>query len=183
MTLGEEQYNAKLSVYYIPDSVFFVSAVNSGFEIVRVGVYKDSTVYINRLEKLVYVVKSNEIGYPAPITFEDLEYLINKERICSDYDGNLVNDTSVTVNRSENNVVKEIEYSSSDLAIKRFEFFQKKTGEYVVGKKNTTNTIQIYSNYLLGHFIIEGSKGEIKYDSEINVDLSVNRRKYDIIYL
>ncbi|MEX0982278.1 MAG: hypothetical protein WD577_13120 [Bacteroidales bacterium] len=179
--LKEEQYNAKLSIYYIPDSVFFVSATNSGFEIVRIGVFKDSTVYINRVENVVFIVKLMELGFPAPISFEDIEYLVNKQLICNGFD--VSGDSSITVNRSINNVVKEIEYSSVNFSLKRFEFFQKKTGEYVVGKQTLTNGIVIYSNYLLGHFMIEGSEGEIEYDREINVDLSINRRKYDIVYL
>ena len=183
LMLGEDQYRAKLSLYYLPDSVFFVSAVNSGFEIVRIGVFEDSIVYINRIDKMVYIVENSKVGFPAPVYFKDIEYLINKQLICKEKNIDVVGDTSIIVNRSVKDVVKEIEYSARDLALIRFVFFQKKTGEYIVGEQTKTNSILIYSNYMVGHFMLEGNEGEIEYDKEIQVDLSINRRKYGVVYL
>ncbi len=181
--LDEEEYNAKVSLYYLPDSVFLVSAVNSGFEIVRIGVFKDSMVFINRLEKKVYLFKKSDFGFQPPVTFKDIEYLVNKKLVCKEGNAIVVGDSAVIVNRSVRNVLREIEYSSSDLALRRFEFFHKKTGEYVVGDQTMVNSLKILSNFFVGYFVIEGEGGEIEYDRDIGIELSINRRKYDIIYL
>jgi hypothetical protein len=183
LKLGEDQYSAKLSLYYRPDSIIFVSAVNAGFEIMRIGVFVDSIVYINRFDKMVYVLKTSEERSATPVTFEDMEYLMNNQSIREEENFQVIGDTAIVVNRSLKNVVKEIEYSAEDVTLKRFEFFQKKTGEYVVGQISGKNNIVIYSNFIVGHFIFEGSEGEVEYNREIKVDLSINRKKYDIVYL
>lgn len=178
-----EKYSARLSLYYIPDSVFFITAVNSGFEIVRLGISRDSIVYINRLDKLVYIYRNSLMGYPPPILFEDMENLINRQKICTS--GRLVKgeENNLLLDNSSQNISKKIYYSGADLGLINFEFFQKKTGEYIVGEKKTGGNFVFYSNYLIDNITLDAEGGELEFDRELTVDLSVNLTKYEIIHL
>ena len=180
--LGEESYDARLSMFYVPDSLFFVSAVNSGFEIVRIAVTKDSIIYINRLEKVVFIYKVNKLAPPPPMNFEDLEILVNKSKLCNLDEKEFTSNTELKIDRSEQNIAKEIIFSKFGLSLQKFEFFQKKTAEYVVGERRGKKEFVIYSNYLIDDLIIKTSGGVLEYDKEMNIDLSVNRKKYDIVY-
>ena len=181
--INEEQYSSKVSVYYLPDSVFMLSAVNAGFEIVRIGVSPDSTVYINRLDKLAYVIMNDGIGYAPPLLFGDLEQLVNKKLLCDQPGAARINDSTLLVDRSVQDIAKKIFYTMPGVQTSKFEFFQKKTGEYVVGEMNNPEKIIIYSNYIIDDLKIEAEGGAIEYDRMLNVNLSVNTRKYDIIHL
>lgn len=181
--INEEQYSSKVSIYYLPDSLFMLSAVNAGFEIVRVGVSPDSTVYINRLDKLAYVIPTNGAGYAPPLLFEDLERMVNKKLLCDQHEAARINDTTLLVDRSVQDIAKKIFYSMPGVKTSKFEFFQKKTGEYVVGELKDPGKIIIYSNYIVDDLKIEAVGGAIEYDRILNVNLSVNTRKYDIIHL
>ena len=67
--------------------------------------------------------------------------------------------------------------------VNKFEFFQKKTGEYVVGEMNDEKKIIIYSNYIVDDLTLQAEGGAVEYDRILNVNLSVNSRKYTIVYL
>lgn len=182
VSLGGEQYNTRISLYYIPDSVFYMSAVNSGFEIVRIGVFKDSIVYINRLEKVVYIKNFDDLTPPAPIIFQDLEYLINRKLVCEEDDKKQISDSTVLIDRSVKDIARVIYYKADNLKPLKFEFFQKKTGEYIVGEFTSDSIFVIYSNYIVRNLKIETWGGVMEYNRFINVDLTVNRNKYDIYY-
>lgn len=183
ITLNNETYSSRVSLYYLPDSVFMLSAVNAGFEIVRVGVSPDSTVYINRLDKLVFVIRNDGIGAPPPLLFEDLERLVNKRYLCNQQEAELINDSSLLVDRSVQDISKKIYFRMPGIQVDKFEFFQKKSGEYVVGEMKEKNKIIIYSNYIVDDLTLEAEGGEVEYDREVKVNLSVNNRKYNIIHL
>jgi len=183
MEFEGETYNARLSLYYIPDSVFFITAVNSGFEIVRLGISRDSFVYINRLDKLVYIYRDSEMGYPPPILFQDMENLINRQKICDSGKLSMIEENKLIVDNSSQDISKKIYYSSPDLGVVNFEFFQKKTGEYIVGEKKQEGSFVFYSNYLIDDVTLEASGGEIEFDRDVSVDLYVNPDKYEIIHL
>lgn len=180
--LGEDQYNARVSLFYIPDSVFYMSAVNSGFEIVRIGVLQDSIVYINRLDKVVYIKKFDDLASPSPILFKDLEYLLNRQLVCHEAEKKQIDSSTFLVDRSVKNIAREIYYRVDDLTPIKFEFFQKKTGEYIVGELTTDNIFVIYSNYIVKNLKIEAWGGMIEYNRTMNIDLGVNNNKYDIYY-
>lgn len=180
--LGEEQYNARVSLYYIPDSLFFMSAVNSGFEIVRIGILPDSIVYINRLDKAVYVKNFDGFTPPSPLLFKDLEFLLNPHLVCDENDKIQIGDGTILVDRSVKDIAREIFYRVDDLTPIKFEFFQKKTGEYVVGEFTSDGIFVVYSNYIVKDLKIEARGGRIEYNRFINFDLHVNRKKYDIYY-
>ena len=182
ITLDEEKYDTRLSVYYIPDTIFYISAVNAGFEIVRIGVTPDSTVYINRLDKFVYIYKSSELGYPPPVSFEDFEYLMNQKKACKAEKVRVKETNLASLDRSLKDVEKLIYYDYEQMRMEKFEFFQKKTGEYVVGERRKENSYLIYSNYIMDNLTIEAEGGEIERNKKLEINLSVNKRKYDILY-
>ncbi len=182
--LDNEEYNAKLSIYYLPDSLFLVSAVNAGFEIVRMGVSHDSTVYINRLDKLVYVIRNNhDTGASPPVLFEDVERLLNRTLLCDSGEVEKRNEKTLLVDRSTQDIAKKIFYGLPGPQIDKFEFFQKKTGEYVVGEMNEGRKIIIYSNYIVDDLTLQAEGGEVEYGRILNVNLTVNSKKYTIVYL
>lgn len=177
--LGQDHYNARVSLYYIPDSVLYMSAVNSGFEIVRIGVLQDSIVYINRLDKVVYIKNMDDFGPPPPILFKDLEYLLNRQLVCDEIEKKHSDACTFVLDRSVKDIAKEIYYTFDDLTPNKFEFFQKKTGEYIVGEFTTDEMFLIYSNYIVKNLKIEARGGVVEYNRTMNVDLSVNNNKYD----
>lgn len=108
LTLGEEHYDARVSLYYIPDSIFFISAVNSGFEIVRIGIMKDSTVYINRLDKMMFIYMQKEEGALPPVNFNDFELLINRQLLCSYASIQRIREGELIVDNSTQNIEKRV---------------------------------------------------------------------------
>lgn len=181
--INNEEYSSRVSVYYLPDSIFLLSAVNAGFEIVRVGISPDSTVYINRLEKLAFIIQNKGTGYAPPVLFGDLERLVNKRILCNSREAKRISDSTLLVDRSVQDITKKMYFSMPGLQTSKFEFFQKKSGEYVVGEMKDKKKIIIYSNYIVDDLKLEAEGGDIEYDRILNVNLSVNKRKYDIIHL
>jgi hypothetical protein len=182
ITIGGDNFDARVSIYYVPDSIFFVSAVNSGFEIVRVGIMRDSTVYINRLDKMVFIYKNDELGAPPPIDFIDFELLINKGVFCSTNSREQTSIGPYIVDISSQDITKKVFFSDADFTVKKFEFFQKKTSEYIVGERIGPDEFVIYSNYIVDDLMLKTSGGMVEYNKEMNINLGVNRNKYETIY-
>ncbi len=183
ITINQEEFDAKVSIYYVPDSIFFLSAVNSGFEAVRIGILKDSTVYINRIDKIVYIIENTLPGFSPPVLFEDLEWLIDKVKICEVENKNLVLGKEILIDRSVKDIDRVIYFRLEDLALNKFEFLHKKTGEYVVGERMGEGKFVIYSNYIVEDIKIEAIGGSIEYDRQLDIDLTVNMKKYELLHL
>jgi len=181
--IDKQEYDSRVSLYYLPDSLFLLSAVNSGFEIVRLGVAPDSTVYINRLDKLAYIIRNTDSGYAPPVLFQDLERLVNRQLLCEEAGPERVNDSVLLVDHSEQDISKKIFFRLPGPQVWKFEFFQKKTGEYVVGELDAEQKIIIYSNYIVDNLTLQAEGGELEYNKVLNVNLAVNSRKYTIVYL
>jgi hypothetical protein len=181
--IGQETYHTRITLYYLPDSLFLVSAVHAGFEMVRIGITKDSTVYINRIDKVAYIYKIDPRGNPPPMEFKDLEYLVNKHKICGESGPIMAEDNTVIVDRSLKDVAKVITFSDRFLSISSFEFFHKRTGEYIVGEQSNGKKLTLYSNYIVRDLKIEAYGGQVEFNRKMNVDLTINRNKYNIIYL
>jgi hypothetical protein len=181
--IDNQEYDSRVSLYYLPDSLFLLTAVNSGFEIVRLGVAPDSTVYINRLDKLAYIIRNTDTGYAPPVLFGDLERLVNRQLLCEEPVVESVNDSVLLVDHSEQDISKKIFYSLPGPQVWKFEFFQKKTGEYVVGELDAEQKIIIYSNYIMDNLTLQAEGGDVEYNKVLDVNLAVNRRKYTIVYL
>lgn len=180
--IGEENYDAKLMLYYIPDSILFLSVVSTGFEIVRVGVVPDSTIYINRIDKMVYIYRHSDTGFESPIRFYDIELLLNKSKQCSFSKKMVDRNLNILIDNSVQDIKKQLIISGVSLKLDKFEFFQKKTAEYIVGERTNDMEFTIYSNFFVDDVVLRTSGGVIEYDKKIDIDLSFNRNKYDTIY-
>ena len=181
VNLGGEMYDAKVSLYYIPDSVIFLTAANTGFEIIRAAFTADSTVFINRIDKVVYIHKENELGYKAPVNFKDLEYLFNLGLVCEKKDALSETKECIQLDFSGDYINKKLSYDYNSLKIKKFEFFHTKSGEYIVGEVSNSDTLSVFSNYIFEDVEIKASGGELEYNREISVDISFNKNKYTIL--
>lgn len=173
-----ERYDTRLSIYYVPDSIIYLSAVNSGFEIIRALMTPDSTIMINRLDKLVYFHDPHKTGFLDPIFFQDVEILINRLLICDHLDGLKVHEDRIFLDRSVQDVSKVIQYGINDLNILQFEFFQKKSNEYIVGELNEKDQLVVYSNYMIDDIKITAGSGTFEINRRIEVNMKVNERKY-----
>ncbi|MFC2129232.1 DUF4292 domain-containing protein [Bacteroidota bacterium] len=181
ISLEGEVYDAKVNLFYIPDSVIFLTAANTGFEIVRAALTPDSLVFINRIDKVVYIHKESELGYKAPAEFKDLEHLINKTLVCNSLEKSSKNNEEILFDFSAPNIDKKITRCSNSLKMSKFEFFHKKTGEYIVGEAKSNDTITVYSNYLFEDVEIVAVGGELNWNEEVKVDISFNKNKYLLI--
>lgn len=179
--LDGEAYDAKVNLYYIPDSVIFLTAANTGFEIIRAALTPDSLVLINRIDKIVYIQKEQELGYKAPVEFNDLEYLFNKFLICKELEKSTNTNEELIFDFSIPHITKKITYHGKSLKMKTFEFFHKKTGEYIVGESNEADSVKIYSNYIFDDVEIVAVGGEQTLNEEIKIDISYNKNKYLLI--
>jgi len=181
LTIGEERYDAKLNLYYIQDSAVYMTAVNTGFEIARAGIFRDSLLYINRIDKEVYIYKNTGSAGDLPITLNDLEFLLNKRKLC-DYHGWIADSLHVLLDLSTQGLQKRAFFRKDDLNLMKFEFYNKKSGEYIVGE-GVENGLHVYSNFLGENIelITDGSK--VEYDKEINIKLRYNSSKYTVYHL
>lgn len=179
--LDGEIYDAKINLFYIPDSIIFLSAVNTGFEIVRVAITADSTILINRIDKVVYIYKNSQFGYKPPVDFKELEYLLDKERICKELIKSGSDEDGRVLDFSVQDIDKRITYKSNSLKISKFEFFHKKTNEYIVGEILHGDSLLILSNYLIENVEIMAVGGNIVYNKDLSINLSFNKNKYTII--
>lgn len=183
LDLNDNKYDARVSMFYLPDSVLLISAVNTGFELVRIKVMKDSTVYVNRHDRLVYVLKTESKGYLPPINFTDIEMLINMSMRCDAYEDVLIEKDRFVYDRSVKDIAKKIWVDKENLSVNGFEFFQKKTGEYLVGKRIEDESYKVYANFIVDDLSVLLDKGKVEFNREIPLDLGVNTDKYSIIYL
>jgi len=179
--LDGENYDAKISLFYIPDSIIFLSAVNTGFEIVRAAITPDSSIIINRIDKLVYIYKDDPLGYKPPVEFEELEYLLNKMKVCEGFNKYTADFDKGRIDFSVQDIKKSISFDANSLEISKFEFFHKKTGEYIVGEFVNSDTLSILSNYMMENVEIVAIGGTVTHDKVLNINLSFNKNKYTIL--
>ena len=181
VTLDGEEYDAKVSLYYIPDSVIFLTAANTGFEIIRAAITADSTVFINRIDKVVYIYRESDLGYKAPVDFRDLEFLMNQGMVCEEMNALIETKDGIQLDFSGDYINKKITYSPNNLKINKFEFFHTKTSEYIVGEITDSDTLSVFSNYIFDDVEIKATGGEIEFNREISVNISFNKNKYTIL--
>jgi len=78
-----ERYEALISIYAIKDSLVYVSAVNSGFEILRAAVDRDTIRVIDRINKIVYISPvKKRFGHQNPMNFKDIQSLVSRYYLC-----------------------------------------------------------------------------------------------------
>jgi len=179
LTFDNQRYEVSITLYSKRDSIIYLSAVNSGFEILRASVKKDSIKVINRIDNIVYSAPLiRNFGYQYPVSFYDLQSLISNYYLCDylefakdDYQNNLVFDFDMS------NIKKRINLNRVDLGLNIFEFYHLKTDRYLMGERRE-NSYKIYSNFMITEFEISASGGKRTLNRDIKVKMEVNPRKY-----
>ena len=179
LTFDDERYEVTVTLYSIKDSVIYLSAVNSGYEIIRATVDKDSIKVINRLNKVVYYSPlQRRFGYQYPVSFGDLQNIVSPYYLCDDrlvaMDDKV---NSLQFDFDETNIKKRILMDRELLKLKTFEFYHQRTSKYLMGER-IENGLKIYSNFMITEFEIVTSGGTVSYNQDIEVKMDVNPRRY-----
>ena len=179
LTFDNERYEVNLTVYSKKDSIIYLSAVNSGYEILRASVMHDSIRVINRLDKIMYRSPlERRFGYQYPVNFRDLQNLIACQYLCNDlgvaHDDHMDN---LVFEFDEKDLKKRIHLDRKDLRMRTFEFYHQQTQKYLMGEREK-DAFRIYSNFMITEFEIVARGGEITYNRDIKIKMDVNPRRY-----
>ena len=179
LTFDNERYEVSITLYSKRDSIIYLSAVHSGFEILRATVKHDSIKVINRLNKIVYSSPlRRKFGYQYPVDFDDLQNLITNYYLCDELD------------RVHDDMQKHLVFDMDDLHIKKrislnkasgdvdlFEFYHRETDLYLLGER-LEDSFKIYSNFMISEFEVIARGGHYTFNRDIKVKMDVNPRKY-----
>jgi hypothetical protein len=179
LTFDDERYEVSLTLYSKMDSIIYLSAVNSGYEILRASVMKDSIRVINRLDKIVYRSPlQRKFGYQYPVNFEDLQNLVSHHYLCNDrskaHDDHM---DHLVFEFDEAHVKKRVHLRRKGLLMHTFEFYHQKTHKYLMGERQE-DSFRIFSNFMITEFEITASGGERTYNRDIRIKMDVNPRRY-----
>ena len=179
LTYDSERYEVKVTLYSKRDSIIYLSAVNSGFEILRASVKQDSIKVIDRMNKIVYSSPlQRRFGYQYPVSFNDLQNLIDRFYLCDELQlGRDDMDKSIVFDFDENYIKKRIVINRNNLDMSIFEFYHQKTDRYLMGE-NLGDSFKIYSNFMITDIEIIASGGERTINRDIKIKMEVNPRKY-----
>jgi len=151
----DERYEVNVTLYSIKDSILYLSAVNSGYEIIRASANRDSIKVINRLNKIVYHSPlKRQFGYQYPVNFNDLQKLVSVYYLCNDLD--LAMDDrlhSLKFEADDKHVKKRIHVDRKSFKLSLFEFYHQKTQKYLMGEM-ADQTLKVYSNFMITEFEI-----------------------------
>jgi hypothetical protein len=175
----DERYEVTLTLYAKKDSIIYLSAVNSGYEIIRASVRHDSIKVINRLEKIVYRTPlKRRFGYQYPVDFNDLQRLITNYFLC-DQLSNARDDhqTHLWFDFDEELIKKRIALNRNTLLMDTFEFYHKRTEKYLMGERREKD-FRIFSNFMITDIEIMASGGSLYYNRDVKVKMDVNPRRY-----
>jgi hypothetical protein len=180
----EERYETQVTLYAVRDSLIYFSAVNSGFEILRGAVDKDTIRVIDRLNKIVYSTPVRKrFGYQHPVNFDDIQNLVSGYFICDDLHRGMEPDFfHIVFDFSESFVKKKIYYNRESLKMDKFEFYHTQTNKYLVGEREE-NGFRILTNMMITEFEIMTNGGEVSFNSHIPIKMDVNRKKYTFVSL
>lgn len=179
---NESRYEGLVTIYAVKDSLIYLSAVNSGFEILRAAVTTDTIRVIDRINKVVYssAVKK-KLGYQNPINFSDVQNLVSRYYLCDHVaDARELNFSHIGFYFNEPNIKKSILLDRESLSMHEFEFVNTKTGKYFMGER-AKDDFRIYSNFMINDIEIAAKGGEVTYNQTVEVKMGVNRRKYSFI--
>ena len=190
LTYDNDRYEVTMSLYSRKDSILYLSAVSSGYEILRASVDHDTIRVIDRMNKVVYRTPLHrQFGYQFPVNFDDLQ------RICSVYYlcGEVVEEEEATglENAESDRIVlsydvpsikKRITLRKNDFQLDIFEFYHQKTGRYLMGER-IEGGYRIFSSLVVADFEIVARGGTISYNRDLEVKMDVNPRRYTFIDL
>lgn len=179
LMFDNERYEVTVTLYSKRDSIIYLSAVNTGYEIIRASVDKDSIKVIDRLNRIVYrTALKRKFGYQFPVSFNDLQNLIGRFYLCDDLE--LAEDDliqNVKFEFDENYIKKRINLDRESLKLNMFEFYHQKTDQYLMGERSG-DKLKVYSNFMISKFEMQAKGGSVLYNQEIPVKMKVNPRKY-----
>jgi hypothetical protein len=179
LSYDQERYEVNLTLYSRKDSIIYLSAVNSGFEILRASVDQDSIKVIDRMNKIVYRSPlKRRFGYQYPVSFKDLQNLIDGGYLCEYRDiGRDDLQNSIVFEFDENNIKKRILLDRVGMGMRIFEFYHQKTDRYIMGEKQD-GAVKIYSNFMITDIEILAYEGQRWINRDIKIKMAVNPRKY-----
>jgi hypothetical protein len=179
LTYDEERYEVNITLFSKKDSIIYLSAVNSGFEILRAAVEKDTITVIDRMNKIVYSTPlKRRFGYQYPVSFKDLENLIDRAYLCDTLSlgrDDLIN--SIVFDLDTEHIKKRIVLNRVGHAMRVFEFYHRKTDQYMMGER-LEDAFKIYSNFMITDIEIIASGGERSFNKDVKIKMEVNPRKY-----
>lgn len=179
LNYDQERYEVNLTLYSKKDSIIYLSAVNSGFEILRAAVNQDSILVVDRMNKIVYHSSlQRRFGYQYPVNFRDLQNLIDRAYLCDFLEKGMDDHiNSIVFEFDEQNIKKRILVDRKNLGIRIFEFYHRITDRYIMGERQD-GALKIYSNFMISDIEILASGGEYYINSDITIKMDVNPRKY-----
>ncbi len=179
LTYDRERYEVNVTLYSKRDSIIYLSAVSSGYEILRASVKHDSIKVIDRMNKIVYSAPlQRKFGYQYPVTFNDLQNLIASFYLCDDLQlGSDDLQNTILFEFDENYIKKRISLDRVDLNMNIFEFYHQKTDRYLMGER-LEDAFKIYSNFMITEIEIVARGGERTINRDIKIKMEVNPRKY-----
>jgi hypothetical protein len=179
LTYDKERYEVNVTLYSKRDSIIYLSAVNSGFEILRASVKHDSIKVIDRMNNIVYSSPlQRRFGYQYPVSFNDLQNLIARFYLCDELQlGRDDQDKSIVFDFDESYIKKRIIINRNSLDMSIFEFYHQKTDRYLMGE-NLGDSFKIYSNFMITDIEILASGGERTINRDVKIKMEVNPRKY-----
>ncbi|MGW8315623.1 MAG: DUF4292 domain-containing protein [Bacteroidales bacterium] len=190
LTYDNERYEVTLSLYSRKDSILYLSAVNSGYEILRASVDHDTIRVIDRMNKVVYRTPlTRQFGYKFPVNFEDLQRISSVYYLCGKVSGEDAeaglgepDHGRIELSYDQPYIKKRIALRKNDFQMDIFEFYQQQTGRYLMGER-IEDGYRIFSNLVIADFEIVARGGTISYNREVEVKMEVNPRRYTFIDL
>lgn len=179
LTYDGDRYEANVTIYSKRDSIIYLSAVSSGYEILRASVNYDSIKVIDRMNKIVYHTPlQRRFGYQYPVNFSDLQNLIARWYLCDELQYGVDDQqNSILFEFDEEYIKKRIILNRGNLDMRIFEFYHQRTDRYLMGER-LENGFKIYSNFMIGDIEILAYGGERSYNRDIDIKMDVNPRRY-----
>ena len=184
MTFDDERYEVTLTLYSKKDSILFLSAVNSGYEIIRASVDHDTIRVIDRLNKVIYRTPLHrQFGYQFPVNFYDLQRISCIYYLCEAVGPPAEDERSIfELAFDQPHIKKRILLRKNEMQMDIFEFYQQQTGKYLMGER-IEGGYKIYANLMIGYFEVEAKGGTLEYNRDLKVKMEVNPRRYTYIDL
>jgi len=184
MIYDDERYEVSLTLYSRKDSILYLSAVNSGYEIIRASADQDTIRVIDRINKVVYRTPlRRQFGYQFPVDFNDLQHISCVYYLCEILNENTQEDRpNVELEFDKPQVKKRIHLQKNGMQMDIFEFYHHQTGKYLMGER-IADGYKIYANLMIDYFEITARGGTLEYNRDIRVKMDVNPRRYTYIDL
>jgi len=182
--VDDQRYESLVTVFAVKDSLVYLSAANSGFEILRATMDTDTIRVIDRINKVVYISPVvRRFGYSHPVDFNDVQNLISLYYLCDEIDrafepgfDHLVFDLS------EPFIKKQIFLDRESLKMDKFEFYHAQTNKYIMGERSEKG-IRILSNFMISGLEVNAWGGTVLYNQDIQIKMDVNPRRYTTVNL